>query len=340
MIIALDAMGGDDAPEQIVRGAMLAARELEAQVALVGRPEEIHAVLGSHYRRDKLIVRPATEVVEMEDVPRVALRGKPDSSMAQTVNMVRDGEAQACVSAGNSGAFMALCHTRLRTIPGIYRPAIAFICPTLSGPRVVLDGGANADCKPVYLQQFGIMGSIYAEYVLARPNPKVGLLSIGTEDHKGNELTQATMPLLQAAPVNFIGNVEGDQLFSDDIDVIVADGFVGNVVLKVIEGVSTAVLQALKQGIQGSLQAKLGAMMMRGVFRGARRKFHYSTYGGALLLGVNGICVVGHGKSDANAVKNALLAAEQSVKAGVVDHVREVCAELFPPDAVEAVAAG
>jgi phosphate acyltransferase len=334
MIIALDAMGGDHAPEQIVRGAMLAAGELDAQVALVGRPQEIEAVLGQHYRRDKLLIRPASEVVEMEDSPRLALRGKPDSSVAQTVNMVLAGDAQACVSAGNSGAFMALCHTRLRTIPGIHRPAIAFVVPTLTGPRIVLDAGANADCKPVYLQQFGIMGSIYAEYVLRRPNPRVGILSIGTEDHKGNELTQAAMPLLSAAPINFIGNVEGDQLFSDDIDVIVTDGFVGNVVLKVIEGVSTVVLQALREGIQASFQAKMGALLMRHVFRGTRKRFHYSTYGGALLLGVNGICMVAHGKSDPHAIRNALLAAECAVKAGVVDHVREVCGALFPPEAV------
>ena len=264
----------------------------------------------------------------MEDSPRVALRTKQDSSMAQAVNMVASGEAAACVSAGNSGAFMGLCTTRLKCIPGIDRPAIASFVPTAAGPRIVLDAGANTDCKPIYLQQFGIMGSVYAEFALGREKPRVGLLSIGTEAHKGDELTLAAMPLLQQAPINFIGNVEGDQVFGDEVDVIVCDGFVGNVLLKVAEGVAGMVMAGIKQVAAQGTRAALGALLMRPAFTDLRRKFDYRTYGGALLLGINGICVVCHGKSDADAIKNALLVAERSVKVGVVQQVRETCASM------------
>lgn len=336
MIIALDAMGGDLAPDEIVKGAILAAGVLtEAKVALVGREDDLSRLLQDAPAGDRLFIRPASEVVEMEDSPRVALRGKPDSSVAQTVEMVRSGEAQACVSAGNSGAYMALCHTRLRTIPGIARPAIACFFPTDFGPRVVLDAGANADCKPEYLQQFGIMGSVYAEFALGIKSPRVGILSIGTEEHKGNEQTQAAMHLLQEAPVNFIGNVEGDQMFNEEgVDVVVCDGFVGNVALKVTEGVAHVLMNAIRESIeQSGPLAKIGALLMKGAFGKVKKRFDYGTYGGALLLGVNGICLVGHGKSDANAVKNALLLAERSAKGQVVEHVREACAQLFPEPA-------
>lgn len=336
MIIALDAMGGDFAPEETVRGAVLASAELEAQVAVVGAEERILEILGGAGPTEGLLVRHASQIVGMDESPRVALRSKPDSSVAGAVNMVLSGEAQGVVSAGNSGAYMALCHTRLKTIPGIHRPAIAFFMPTLAGPRVVLDAGANADCKPVYLQQFGIMGSIYARFALGLDNPRVGLLSIGAEAHKGNELALAAAPLLQQAPINFIGNVEGDGIFGDEVDVIVCDGFVGNVVLKVAEGLSGMILSTLRQGIASDPQAKLGAWMMRGAFREVRRRFDYATVGGALLLGVNGICVVSHGKSDATAVRNALRVAEQAVTGRVVEHVREACRELFPAEPMPA----
>ncbi len=331
MIIALDAMGGDFAPEQTVKGALLAAPELEARIALVGVEEQLTHALAGADTGGQVFIRPATEVVDMEDSPRTALRSKPDSSVAGAVDMVLNGEAQACVSAGNSGAYMALCHTRLRTIPGIHRPAIAFFMPSMNGPRVVLDAGANADCKPVYLQQFGIMGSIYAKFALGLANPRVGILSIGTEAHKGNELTQAAMPLLAEAPINFVGNVEGDQIFADAADVIICDGFVGNVVLKVVEGLAGMIMGIIREGVATSPRARLGAWLMRDVFRSARSRFDYGTHGGALLLGVNGICVVGHGKSDANAIKNALRVAERGVEGRVVEHVREACCELFPP---------
>ena len=333
MNIALDAMGGDFAPEQIVRGALLAADELEARVTLVGDRERIGDVLGASAGRAGLVVHPTTEVVGMEESARAALRSKPDSSVAQAVNLVLNGDAQACVSAGSSGAFMALCHTRLRTIRGIDRPAIALVLPSPSGPRVVLDAGANVDCKPAYLQQFGIMGSVYAQFALGLDRPRVGLLSIGTEAQKGNELTQAAMPLLREAPIHFVGNVEGDQVFAGEVDVIVCDGFVGNVLLKVAEGLASMILGSIRESINASLKAKLGALLMRDAFRKARTRFDWGTYGGALLLGVNGICVVSHGKSDANAIKNALLMAERSVKARVVEHVREACTELFPEHA-------
>lgn len=333
MIIALDAMGGDDAPEQVVKGAVLAAPDLEAQVALVGDEAQIRSLLGDGDHGGKLIIRHATEVIGMEDSPRLALRGKPDSSVAQTVNMVCSGEAQACVSAGNSGAFMALCHTRLKTIPGIERPAITLFFPTAAGPRVILDVGANADCKPAYLQQFAVMGSVYAKFALGLDDPRVGILSIGTEAHKGNELTQAAMPLLAAAPIRFIGNVEGDQIFTDEVDVVVCDGFVGNVVLKVAEGLAGMILGGIKRGVASSLKARLGVLLMRDAIMGIKEQFDYQNYGGALLLGVNGICVVSHGKSNASAIRNALLVAQRAVKARVVEHVQEACRSLLPGEA-------
>lgn len=342
MIIALDAMGGDFAPDQAVRGAVLAARELQGQTALVGAQDQIEEILAKVGARGRCMVRHAGEVVGMEDSPRSALRGKPDSSVARTVEMVLSGEAQACVSAGNSGAFMALCANKLKTIPGIHRPAIAMPLPTIAGPRVLLDAGANADCKPVYLQQFGIMGSVYAQHVLGIDSPRVGILSIGTEAHKGNELTQAAMPLLEQAPINFIGNVEGDQIFGHlkdgevgtDVDVVVCDGFAGNVALKVMEGVALMLVGILKQGIRDSAMAKLGAALMQGVLREVGDQLDYGRYGGALLLGVNGICIVSHGKSDANAIKSALLLAERSASAGVVTHVGEACASLLNTEVV------
>lgn len=330
MVIALDAMGGDFAPTDAVQGAVLAASQLEAQIALVGNVREIEQALGGASLGDQLIIREATEVVAMDESPRTALRGKPDSSVARTVEMVRQGEAKACISVGNSGAFMMLCHTRLRTIPGIQRPAIAFFVPTPSGPRVVLDAGANADCKPLYLQQFGIMGSIYAELHLGLKNPRIALLSIGSEDGKGNELTQAAFPLLQEAPINFVGNVEGDGVFLDDVDVIVTDGFVGNVLLKVAEGTGMGVMGLLKEGVAASLRGKIGAYLLKDVLGRVRDLFDYSIHGGALLLGVNGVCIVGHGKSDATAIKNAILMAERTVKGEVVEHVQEVCRKFFP----------
>lgn len=344
MIIALDAMGGDFAPEQAVRGAVLAAGALESQVALVGAEAQIQSILAAAGESDGCVVRHASEVVGMEDSPRIALRSKPDSSVARTVEMVLSGEAQACVSAGNSGAFMALCANRLKTIPGIHRPAIAMALPTIAGPRVLLDAGANADCKPVYLQQFGIMGSVYAQHVLGIESPRVGILSIGTEAHKGNELTQAAMPLLSEAPINFIGNVEGDQLFGyidelgeprTEVDVVVCDGFAGNVALKVMEGVAVMLVSLLKRGIARSLPAKFGALCMHGAIRDVKDQLDYGRYGGALLLGVNGICIVSHGKSDANAIKSALLLAERSAAANVVEHVRQACAGLLKPEVVE-----
>ena len=331
MIIALDAMGGDFAPAEIVKGALLAAGQLEeARVALVGDEAQIKAALGNRVLPDNLFIRHASEVVEMEDSPRVALRKKPDSSMARAVDMVLEGEAEACVSAGNSGAWMALCYTRLGSIPGIDRPAIALFCPTPSGPRLLLDAGAVTDCKPFHLQQFGIMGSVYAEFAMGCKQPRVGLLNIGEEAHKGNELTLAASQLLKSSPINFVGNIEGDHIFVEGVDVIVCDGFVGNVALKVMEGLAGMLMGTFRDGIKKSLLAKLGALLMLPVFRKARKLFDYRTYGGALLLGINGICIIGHGKSDSQAVCNALLVAERSVKAKVIEHMLEMTEQLIP----------
>jgi phosphate acyltransferase len=331
MLIAVDAMGGDRAPGEIVRGALDCCRRVDAQIALVGDPDALEAAISEYGPRPgNIVVKPASQAVEMGESATAAIRYKRDSSLAVAVGMVRDQEAAAVVSAGNSGAFLAMAHLFVRPIPGILRPAIGVVMPGLKGPWVLIDGGANADCRPVHLLQFGVMASIYCERALGIANPAVGVLSIGEEKGKGSELTIAAAELLSAAPVNFIGNIEGDRILSGETQVVVADGFAGNVALKVIEGVAHGWLEAMREQIAGSFRAKVGAYLMRPVFRHMKQLFDYSTYGGALLLGVNGICVVGHGRSDARAIDNAIHVAYRAVQGRVVEHMVTAVGELQP----------
>ena len=326
MRIAIDAMGGDFAPQEIVAGVVEAATVLDNQLCLVGQPEAIADHLESPDERIDIV--PAQEVVLMDESPRSALRSKPDSSVARAVQMVAEQEAQAVVSAGNSGAFMALCVMRLGTIPGVHRPAIAIMLPTPSGHRVLLDAGANVDCKAEHLRDFGLMGSIYAEHALDIQAPRVGLLSIGSEPGKGNELTKGAFKLLADANLNFVGNVEGDQIFTGGCDVVVCDGFVGNVILKSSEGNFSTMLGHVHSSIGTSVWLRLLEPLLRRPLRQLKQQFEYAEYGGALLLGVNDVCVVSHGRSDAHAILSAIAVANKAVHTEIIDHLSGAFAEL------------
>ncbi len=327
MRIAVDGMGGDHAPDEIVRGVALA--ETDAEILLVGPEEQMRRLLPPRPRA-KVTIVPASGVVAMDDPPARVLRNGQDTSMAVAVDLVKRGEAQAVVSAGNSGAFVALARARLQRISGIERPAIATPLPTHSGERILLDAGASVDCHPRHLLQFAVLGAMYCKHALGIENPRVALLNIGSERTKGNELTRAAYELLEKAPLNFVGYVEGNNIFAGEVDAVVCDGFVGNVLLKAGEGLSHLILSELRRSIQGSWLAKLGLALMYPALRGLRRRFDYSTYGGALLLGVRGICVVCHGRSSANAIANAIRVAARAARGGFIEAVVEACEGLCP----------
>jgi phosphate acyltransferase len=323
MRIAVDAMGGDYAPVEVIAGAALAAQTVRGEIILVGREQVlVEEMSRQHVSLPNLSIRHAEEVVEMDDNPLLALRQKAGSSVTVCVNMVREGEAEAAVSAGNSGAMMAASTMRLRTLPGVERPAIAVFFPTSIGKRICLDAGANADCKPEHLAQFALMGSVYAEHALGISSPRVGVLSLGTERCKGSALTLAAYELIEALPVNFIGNIEGNQIFSGEVDVTVCDGYVGNVALKVLEGVGQEIFDDFKAALKANWITKLGALFQRRHLRAVAAKYDYAEYGGALLLGVNGISVIAHGKSDRRAVAKAIEAGAVGVETGVLEHMK------------------
>jgi glycerol-3-phosphate acyltransferase PlsX len=344
MRIAVDAMGGDRAPEEVVAGALQSLETPGHELVLVGQPEALRRCMeGRKYPPERVEVRPADGVIGMGESPSASLKRR-DTSIALAVQLVRDGEAEAVVSAGNSGAFMAHATLRLATIEGVERPAIAIVVPALPGPRVLLDAGANASCKPEHLVQFAQMGAVYARDVLRIRNPRVALMSIGEEASKGSGLTKAAHRLLSELrdELNFVGNVEGDTVFADVADVIVCDGFTGNVFLKTAEGTAQAMVDGLRAALTSSLRARIGAFLVRGALTRFRQLFDYATYGGALLLGVNGICIVGHGRSDARAIKAAVSVARQAVQTRVVEEIAASCralqaAPVLPAaDAIEA----
>ena len=324
MKIAVDAMGGDHAPAEIVAGAVAAAAQVNGEIILVGREPDVRAELARHLRvPSSLTVHHAEQVVEMDESPRLALRQKAGSSVTVCVDLVRDGLADAAISAGNSGALMAAATMRLGTLPGVQRPAIAVFLPTPLGKRIVLDAGANVDCKPEHLADFALMGSEYAEHALGISRPRIGVLSIGTEASKGNELSLAAHGLLAKMPINFIGNVEGDQILAGEVDVTVCDGFVGNVVLKVVEGTAQGLFGDVKSSLKGRALSRLGALLLRPALRAVAAKYDYAEYGGALLLGTNGVCIVAHGRSDRRAMARAIVAGAQGVEAKVQEHMAE-----------------
>lgn len=318
--IALDAMGSDRAPKPEVEGAILAARHYGVQVLLVGRESELRAELKSHPSARFLPIHTvnATEVIGMDEKAAHAVRAKRDSSMRVGLRLVRDGKATGFVTAGNTGAGMATAKMVLGTLPGVDRPALAAVFPTAAGTAsVMLDVGANVDCKPNQMQQFAVMGEIYYRTIFDVHRPRVGLLSIGEEESKGNELTRSAYDLLKDLPLNFVGNVEGRDLYNGSVDVIVCDGFVGNVALKVSEGLVSTVRSLLRESLQTTLTRQVGFLLSRRAFDDFKTRLDYSEYGGAPLLGVKGICIIGHGSSNGNAIKNAIRVAAELSEGGV-----------------------
>ena len=325
LTIALDAMGGDNAPQAEVEGAVLAARTLGVKVILVGRKEQVQQELRKHdeYGELPIEVENAEDVITMEDAT-TAVRTKKDSSLRIASRLVRAGRAEGLVSAGNTGAVMATAKIVQGVIPGVTRPALAAVFPTVKGsPAIMVDVGANVDCKAEMLSQFAVMGEIYSRIILRRPRPRVGILSIGEEDHKGNDLTRAAKELIKGRNLNFLGNVEGRDLFSGDVDVIVCDGFTGNVALKVSEGLGDMVKVLLRESLESTITGKIGYVIAKTAFSELKKRLDYSEYGGAPLLGVRGVCIISHGRANANAIKNAIRVAAEFAQGKVNQTIEE-----------------
>jgi glycerol-3-phosphate acyltransferase PlsX len=321
--VAVDAMGGDKAPEEVVRGAVAALTD-DCQILLVGNPDAIRRELRAVGMPESPALRVvcATDVVTMEEAPGAALRHKKESSMGLTLDLVRRGEAEAAVSAGNSGAMMALAMNILGRIPGIERPAIAAVLPTAAGGEfILLDAGANVDCSADNLLQFALMGGEFARGVLGKPRPRVAILSIGEESTKGNALTKEASRLIAAASGDFVGNVEGRQIYSGVADVIVCDGFVGNVTLKVAEGTAEFMESLLRHEFRMTPLRMLTGRFARPVFQALKQRTDYDQYGGAPLLGVNGVCIISHGRSNARAIANAIREADKAARTNVVSRI-------------------
>ncbi len=329
MKIALDAMGGDEGPSVVVAGARMACKTAEScgtspvDLILVGDETTLEkAMAESGGPHPSICIVHAKAQIEMGESP-LMVRQKKDASICVATQLVKDKEAVAVISAGNSGASMAAAFFILGRLPGIDRPAIATPLPTLKGVSVLVDAGANVDCKAKHLVAFALMGHVYAKDVLGIANPKVGLLNIGEEDSKGNELTKEAFLLLKNAPFNFIGNIEGKDIYAGTADVIVCDGFVGNVALKVSEGLADAIVQFLKKEIMADFVGRLGGLLLKPAFKRFKTKIDYDEYGGAPLLGINGISIVSHGRSSPKAIKNAIRVAKESFEKGVNRHIQE-----------------
>jgi glycerol-3-phosphate acyltransferase PlsX len=314
-------MGSDRSPEPEVRGAVLAARQYDVRVHLVGPEDKLRPILRHALRGQRLpvFIAPASEWITMEDKAAQAVRSKRDSTMRVGLKMVREGRAAGFFTAGNTGAAMATAKMVLGMLSGVDRPALATILPTIKGvPSLLLDVGANVDCDPDNLVQFAVMGHMYAKNVLRIHNPRVGLLSIGEEESKGNALTRDTLPLLRALTnINFTGNVEGRDLFNGHGDVAVCDGFVGNVALKSIEGTAQLLSASLRQSLKSTVTSQVGALLSRKAFNEFKKRLDYSEYGGAVLLGVRGVCIIGHGSSNEKAIMNGVRVAAEFAQAEV-----------------------
>jgi glycerol-3-phosphate acyltransferase PlsX len=319
--IVVDAMGSDKAPEPEVRGAVLAARQFDVRVHLVGPEDKLRPILRHALRGQRLpvFIAPASEWITMDDKAAQAVRSKRDSTMRVGLKMVREGRAAGFFTAGNTGAAMATAKMVLGMLSGVDRPALAQILPTVNRvPSLLLDVGANVDCDPDNLVQFAMMGHMYAKNILRIHNPRVGLLSIGEEDSKGNALTRDTLPLLRALKgINFKGNVEGRDLFNGHTDVAVCDGFVGNVALKSIEGTAHLLSDSLRESLKSTVTSQVGALLSRRAFAEFKKRLDYSEYGGAVLLGVRGVCIVGHGSSNEKAIMNGVRVAAEFAQAEV-----------------------
>lgn len=323
--IALDAMGGDYAPDEIVAGAIRAQAELDVDVLLVGDPQAIESSLKKHSSSSQMEIVPAEGVVAMHEEPLVGLRRKPKASINVAMDLVKQKRADGVVSAGHSGAAMAAALLRLGRLPGIDRPAIGAVFPTLIAgkPVIILDVGANVDCRPKYLEQFAVMGSVYSQYVLGMNEPKVGLLNIGEESTKGNDLAIRTHQLLEEnSRIAFIGNAEGRDVLSGRFDVIVCDGFVGNVLLKFAEAVGDIVLQILREELPQGLSGQLGTVLLKGNLKRIKQRIDHAEHGGGLLLGVAGICIISHGSSQAPSIFNAIRLAKEAIDHQVLERIQ------------------
>jgi glycerol-3-phosphate acyltransferase PlsX len=361
-VIALDAMGSDRAPKPEIEGAIHAARNYDVRVLLVGPEETLKAELARHPSASRLPIDvvQASEVITMEDKAVQAVRSKRDSSMRVGLRLVREGQAAGFVTAGNTGAAMASAKMVLGALQGVDRPALAAVFPTAPGTAaILLDVGANVDCKPHNLEQFAVMGEIYFRSMFGNPkfieskpgelklgrqgagsakSPRVGLLSIGEEETKGNELTRESFQLLKRLPLNFVGNVEGRDLFNGHVDVIVADGFVGNVALKISEGVANLVRTVLKESLKATITSQVGYMLSRSAFSDFKKRIDHTEYGGAPLLGVKGVCIITHGSSNANAIKNAVRVAAEFSQRHINESIERGLAALRPaPAEVEVI---
>ncbi|MFZ5763655.1 MAG: phosphate acyltransferase PlsX [Thermodesulfobacteriota bacterium] len=327
MRIALDAMGGDKGPEEMVAGAVLAVQGTGISVTLLGDETRLAAALAAHvYPAGRIEVVHASQVVAMDESPFDGIRKKKDASIVRAFALHREGRVDAVVSAGNSGATMAAAIKYLGRLDRISRPGIAGIYPTLKGPVVMMDVGANVDCRPQHLYEFGIMAAAFARELFGVERPRVGLLSIGEEGGKGNVLVKKSHDLFRKSSLNYIGNVEGRDTFQGDVDVIVCDGFVGNVCLKLSEGLAEAVISMLGDEIRKSFKAKVGYLLARDAFASFRKRVDYAEYGGAPLLGIKGTGIVCHGRSNALAIKNAIRVAAEMVAHKVNDHIVELLA--------------
>ena len=315
MKIIVDAMGGDYAPGVVVEGAIAAVKEYHTDVVLVGDIARINSLLKkAKYNGRNISVYPASEVIEMSESAAASVRKKRNSSIVVGVNLVKEGLGDAFFSAGNTGAVVCAATLTLGLLPGIERPGIAIVAPTLKGISLIIDVGANIDPKPIHLLQYGIMACAYFRYILNRPNPSLGLLNIGEEETKGTEFVKETHELFEKSNLNFIGNIEGKDLFSGKCDIIVCDGFVGNVALKVSESVAEAMHVFLKRHLTSNPLGALGLILLKTSFSRFKKEMDYSEYGGAPLLGVNGVVIIGHGRSNANAIKNAIRVAGEEVE--------------------------
>jgi phosphate acyltransferase len=322
IVIVVDGMGGDHAPKAVVEGCVQALQKADIKIIITGRESEIKAELAKHkYDESRLSVIHTEEVISPNEAPVMALRKKKDSSLVRALNLVKNGEADALISAGSTGALMAGATLILGRIKGVDRVALAPVMPGKNAAFMVIDAGANVDCKPNYLVQFALMGKVYFENVLGVKNPSVGLVNIGAEEEKGNELTKAAFPLLKESGFNFAGNVEPRDISSGDVNVLVCDGFVGNTILKMYEGVASNIFSMLKVEIMSSFRSKVGGILLKPVFDRFKKKFDYSEYGGTAFLGAKGICIKAHGSSDAKAFKNAIRQAKDCYDKDIISKI-------------------
>jgi len=331
MTIAVDAMGGDHAPRVVVEGAVAAAVDLGLETLLVGRRREIESELKRlAYSGGRVGIVEADDVVEFDEPAITPIRKKRRASVRIAAECVREGRARGMFTAGHTGAAMVVAKMIMGVVEGIDRPALAAVLPGLGHKRVLLDVGANVSCRPEHYREFALMGHFYAQEALGLAKPRIGLLSVGEEEGKGTDTTREVFGLLKGSGLNFVGNVEGRDVYGGKVDVIVTDGFTGNVVLKVSESLAHLVEEALKQEITRSLQASMGFLLSKDAFRAFKKRLDYSEYGGAPLLGVNGACLIGHGHSNAKAVKNAIRAADAFERHGVPEKIREKALEFAP----------